>query len=186
MKTATKFLLAAAAGLFFALPASAQNSMSSMSSMPPGHDGMGHMGHMGHMGMGHDSGSPFMMLLKSANLTEAQKQQVHEIMKSEHAQMKSVHQQFEAIHEQLADRLLSPGKVTAADIAPLEQKAYRLQQQIDQGMVDTALSIRNILTSDQLNHLAQVHKQLQSLHTQIQSIMGSDQDGPQGPDDQSN
>jgi Spy/CpxP family protein refolding chaperone len=173
MKIATKFLLAAATGLFFAQPLYAQPA-----------DGHG-MGHVGHMGMGHDGGSPFMMLLKSANLTDAQKQQVHEIMKSEHQQMKSVHQQFEAIHEQLADKLLSPGKVTAAEIAPLEQKAYRYQQQIDQSMVDTALAIRNILTSDQLNHLAQVHKQLQSLHTQIQSIMGSDQE-QQGPEDQSN
>ena len=183
MKTTTKLLLASAAALFFALPASAQNSMSSMSSMsaPAGHGGMGHMG--GHMGMGHDGGSPFMMLLKSANLTDAQKQQVHEILKSERQQMKSVHQQFEAVHEQLADKLLSNGKVTAADLAPLEQKAYRYQQQLDQSMVDTALSIRNILTSDQLNHLAQVHKQLQSLNSQIKNIMGSDQEQPE---DQSN
>jgi protein CpxP len=157
MKIATKLLLASAVGLLFAQPLSAQP-----------------MGHMGHMGM-RDGGSPFMMLLKSANLTDAQKQQVHEILKSEHQQMKSVHQQFEAIHEQLADRLLSSGKVTPADLAPLEQKAYRYQQQIDQGMVDTAIAIRNVLTSDQINHLAQVHKQLQSLHSQIQSIMGSDQ-----------
>jgi Spy/CpxP family protein refolding chaperone len=163
MKITTKLLLASAVGLLFAQPLSAQ---------PAGAEGMGHMGHMG---MGHDGGSPFMMLLKSANLTDAQKQQVHEILKSEHQQMKSVHQQFEAIHEQLADKLLSSGKVTPADLAPLEQKAYRYQQQIDQSMVDTAIAIRNILTSDQLNHLAQVHKQLQSLHSQIQSIMGSDQ-----------
>ncbi len=168
MKTASKLLLASAVGLLFAGPLSAQT----MQSMPAGHEGMGHMGHMGM----HEGGSPFMMLLKSANLTEAQKQQVHEILKSEHAQMKAVHQQFQAIHEQLADRLLSPGKVTAAELAPLEQKAYRYQQQIDQGMIDTALAIRNVLTSDQLNHLAQVHKQLQSLHTQIQSIMGSEQE----------
>jgi len=168
MKTTTSLLLAAAVGALLAQPVNAQ---------PAGHEGMGHMGFM------HDGGSPFMMLLKSANLTDAQRQQVHEILKSERQQMKSVHQQFESIHEQLADKLLSPGKVSASDIAPLEQKAYRYQQQIDQSMVDTALAIRNILTSDQLNHLAQVHKQLQSLHSQIKSIMGSDQD-EQG--DQSN
>lgn len=165
MKTATKLLLCAASCVFFAQPLSAQPSMS----MPSGHGGMGHMGM-------HDGGSPFMMLLKSANLTDAQREQVREILKSEHAQMKAVHQQFESVHEQLAEKLLSPGKVTAAELAPLEQKAYRYQQQLDQGMVDTAIAIRNILTSDQLNHLAQVHKQLQSLHSQIQSIMGSDQE----------
>ena len=124
-----------------------------------------------------------MMLLKSANLTDSQRAQVREILKSEHAQMKTVHQEFMAIHEQLADKLLSPGKVTAAELAPLEQKAYRYQQQIDQGMIDTALAIRNILTSDQLNHLSQVNKQLESLHSQIQSVMGSDQEEPE---DQSN
>lgn len=169
MKTATKLLLAAAtAGLIVAQPLAAQ---------PPGH-GMGHMGMgMGHMGMMHDGGSPFMMLLKSANLTDAQRAQVHEILKAERAQMKSVHQQFAAIHEQLADKLLSPGKVTAAELAPLQQKANRYQQQIDQSMVDTAIAIRNVLTSDQLNHLAQVHNQLKSLHSQIQSLMGSDQEG---------
>ena len=166
MKTATKLLLSAVSCIFFAQPLSAQPSM------PSGHGGMGHFMHGG--------GSPFMMLLKSANLTDAQREQVREILKSEHAQMKSVHQQFESVHEQLAEKLLSPGKVTAAELAPLEQKAYRYQQEIDQGMMDTAIAIRNVLTSDQLSHLAQVHKQLQSLHSQIQSIMGSDQDETQG------
>jgi Spy/CpxP family protein refolding chaperone len=185
MQTPTKLLLASAVGLLFAQPLSAQTSMSSSSSMSSMPAGQG-MGHMGHMGFGHEGGSAFMMLLKSANLTDAQKQQVHEIMKSEHQQMKAVHQQFAAIHEQLADKLLSPGKVTAAELAPLEQKAYRYQQQIDQSMVDTAISIRSVLTSDQLNHLAQVHKQLQSLHSQIQGIMGTDQDNQGEPADQSN
>jgi Spy/CpxP family protein refolding chaperone len=169
MKIAAKLLIASAMGLLFAQPLCAQ---------PAGHGG-------GHMGRAmHDGGSPFMMLLRSANLTDAQKQQVHQILKSEHAQMKSVHQQFQAIHEQLADKLLAPGKVTAAQLAPLEQKAYHYQQQIDQGMVDTALAIRNVLTSDQLNHLAQVHKQLQSLHSQIQTLMGPEQEGQAEQGDQ--
>jgi Spy/CpxP family protein refolding chaperone len=166
MKIAAKFLLASALGLLAIQPLSAQPMPGSM---PGGHEGMGHMGMM------HDGGSPFMMLLKSANLTEAQRKQVHEILKADRAQMRSVEEQFHAIHEQLADKLLSPGTVTAAELAPLEQKAYHYQQQIDQHMVDTALAIRNILTTDQINHLAQVHKQLQALHSQIQSIMGTDQ-----------
>jgi Spy/CpxP family protein refolding chaperone len=170
MKTATKLLLAAAAGLLFAQPSIAQTAPEQ--SMPATHEGMGHMGHMGM----HDGGAPFMMLLKSANLTEAQRGQVHEILKAEHAQMKSVHEQFQAIHEQLADKLLTPGNVTAAQLAPLEQKAARYQQQIDQSMITTALAIRNVLTSDQINRLAQVHQQLKSLHSQIRSLMGSDQE----------
>jgi hypothetical protein len=43
-------------------------------------------------------------------------------------------------------------------------------------MITTALAIRNVLTSDQINRLAQVHQQLKSLHSQIRSLMGSDQE----------
>jgi len=137
----------------------------------------GHHGGMGgHMGAMHEGHSPFMMLLKSADLTPSQQSQVHEILRSQKEQMKSVYRQFHAVHEQIADKLLASGSVSASDLAPLEQKAFRCQQQIDQGMVDTALAIRNILTPGQVSHLASVHQQLQSLHSQIQSIMGSDQD----------
>jgi periplasmic protein CpxP/Spy len=168
MKTATKLLLAAAMGVLFAQPVGAQTTDQSAT-----HE---HMGHMGHMGFMHEGGSPFMMLLRSANLTSEQKSQVHEILRSEHQQMKSVYQQMHSVHEQLADKLLSSGSVSAAQLAPLEQKMSKYQQQIDQSMVDTALSIRNVLTSDQISRLAQVHSQLKSLHAQIQGLMGSDQE----------
>jgi protein CpxP len=167
MKIVTRVLLASAIGLFCAQPLCAQPQGAGMSEQ---HGGMGH-----HMGFAmHGDSSPFMMLLKSANLTEAQKAQAHEIFRSAHEQMKPVYQQFHALHEQIAAKLLSPGTVTAADLAPFTQKAYRLQEKIDQSMVDTALAVRNLLTADQLNHLAQVHQQLQSLHAQIKGLMGGD------------
>src|ERR1700731_1999346 len=97
MKTTTKLILAAAIGLICAQPASAQpQSMA----MPEGHGGMGHMGFM------HGDSSPFMMLLKSANLTPSQHAQVQQILQADHAQMKPVTQQFHALHEQIAARLL--------------------------------------------------------------------------------
>lgn len=168
MRTATRLLLASAVSLLFAQPLSAQ--------MPDQSSNHEHTGHMGHMGFMHEGGSPFLMLLRSANLTPSQKSQVHDILHSERQQMKSVYRQFHAIHEQIADKLLSTGPVTATQLAPLEQKAARYQQQIDQSMVDTALAIRNILTPDQISRLAQVHNQLKSLHSQIESLMGSDQE----------
>ena len=66
--------------------------------------------------------------------------------------------------------------MTAADLAPLEQKAIRYQQQIDRNMIETALAIRNVLTPEQVSRLAQVHQQLQSLHQQIRNLMGPDAD----------
>lgn len=160
------------AGILLAVSASGQTSMDGMSMH--GHGGaMGH--HMGAMGGGD---AHFMMLLRSANLTPAQHTQVRQILSGEREQMTSASEAFHAIHEQIAARLLRPGVVTAADLAPLEQKALRYQEQMDRNMIDTALAIRNVLTPEQIARLGQVHQQLQSLHQQIQSLMGSDADQP--------
>lgn len=156
------------AGLVIAASAFGQPSMDAMS-MP--HGGMGH--HMTGMAGGDDH---FMALLKSANLTPSQHAQVRQILKSERAQMKSVYENFHAAHEQIAEKLLTPGGLTAADLAPLEQKAVRYQQQIDRNMIETALALRNVLAPEQLSRLSQVHQQLQSLHQQIRSLMGPDAD----------
>jgi Spy/CpxP family protein refolding chaperone len=124
--------------------------------------------------MGGDS--HFMMLLRSANLTPQQHAQVRQILKNQKEQMKSVYAGSHAVHEQLAAKLLTPGNVTAADLAPLEQKAAKYQQQISRQMIETALAIRNVLTPEQIARLAQVHQQLQSLHEQIHNLIGSDSD----------
>lgn len=157
------------AGVLIAASAFGQPSMSAMA--PHGHGMM--MG--GHMGMG-GGDEHFMMLLKSANLTPAQHAQVKQILQSERAQMKSVYAGFHTVHEQIAEKLFAPGGLTASDLAPLEQKAARYQQQIDRNMIDTALAIRNVLTPEQLSRLSQVHQQLQNLHQQIHNLMGSDAD----------
>jgi periplasmic protein CpxP/Spy len=166
MNMTTKLGLAAAFSLFFAQAAGAQSADTQAAPSA----GMGHMGHMGGMHNG-----SFMMLLKSADLKAAQHSQLHEILQSERAQMKGVYQKFHALHEQIADKLLSTGSVNASDLAPLEQKMSHYQEQIDQSMVNTALAVRNILSSDQLNRLSKVHQQLQNLHSQIQDLMGADQ-----------
>ena len=166
MKMTTRLLFAGAMGLFMIQPLHAQPG----TAMPTEHEAMGHMGHMAM----HGDASHFMMLLKSANLTEAQNAQVQQILGSHHAQIRPIMKQFHALHEQIAARLLSPGPVTASDLAPLTQKISRLQQQIDQSMVDTTLAIRNLLTPEQLNRVAQVHQQLKNLHAQIHNLMGSE------------
>jgi len=172
MKPATHItLVSIVAGLLLAYPALGQAGMDA-TPMPHSHGAMG--AHMGMGGMGGDS--HFMMLLKSANLTSAQHAQVREILQNERAQMKPVYQGIHAVHEQLAAKLLHPGAVSAADLAPIEQKAVRYQEQIDRDMIETALAIRNVLTPEQIARLAQVHQKLQNLHAQIRSLMGPEGD----------
>lgn len=116
--------------------------------------------------------SPFMMLLKSANLTQAQQAQLRQVMQAQGAKNAAVMQQIRDVEEQISSRLLSPEPLKASDIAPLAQKAAQLKQQVDQSMIDTSLAIRNILTVEQLKHLAKVRQQLESLRAQIESLMG--------------
>ena len=138
--------------------------------------GMGHGGGM--MGM---HGSPFMMLLKSANLNASQQQQVQLILNSDRAKMEGIHKQLFALHEQISAKLFSAGAVTSADLKPLVQQASRLESELNQNMADTAIAIRNVLTADQIKHLAEVQQKLHSLHAQMQGLMGHP-----GPDDGDN
>jgi Spy/CpxP family protein refolding chaperone len=174
MNNAIKLALAASFGVMGVQTATAQMPAAPAMSMPESHGGMGHHG----MGMMHDA--PFMMLLKSANLTAAQHAQVKQILESEHSQTKPLMKQFHALHEQIAGRLLATGPLSAADLAPLTKQAFKLQQQLDQNMIDTALAIRNVLTPEQINRLGQVHQQLSNLHKQIQNLMGPEQNDANG------
>lgn len=166
----SKLVVAAAIGLMCAQPLISQTVAA---------QGMGMADSMGQQTMGgmHAGGSHFLMLLKSANLTAEQQAQVRQILQSDSGQMRTLHQQFQALHEQIAARLLGPGRIGASDLKPLVAQASRLQEQMDENMLDTALSIRNVLTPQQLGRLAQVHQQLQNLHQQIQNLVGPQSDG---------
>jgi periplasmic protein CpxP/Spy len=140
-------------------------------------------------GMGHGPGfggppqmmggpPPFMMLLKTANLTEAQRTQVRQILKSDRSTIKGEFGQLHSIHEQIADKLLSKGAVSASDLEPLVQQAAKIQQQIDMQRLQTALKIRALLTPDQLSKVAQTHQRLKGLFDQMRTIVGP----PEGDD----
>lgn len=131
--------------------------------------------HMGGHGMG---GSPFMMLLRSADLSPAQQQQIQLILNSNKAQMESLHAQLQSVHEQFAAKLLAQGSVTAADLKPLVDQAARAEADLTANMATTAVAVRNVLTPDQIKKLADVHRKLRSLHTQVQSLLGSEGDIP--------
>lgn len=163
-----KFLAAATIGLFVALPLTAQTGSA---------QGMGGHDHGAMSGM-HAGHSPFLMLLKSANLTPAQQSQVHLILNSNRMQMMSLHHQLEKLHQQIADKLLSSGAVTSADLKPLVDKASSMEAKLNQNMADTAVSIRNVLTAAQVAKLAEVHNKLRSLHEQVQNLMGSKNGAP--------
>ncbi len=115
---------------------------------------------------------PFMMLLRSANLNADQQKQVRQILESDRATARGNFEKLHSIHEQIADKLLSPGSVSAADLEPLQKQAEKIQQQMDEQRLQTALKIRALLSADQLKKVAQTHQKMKSLFEQMRSIMG--------------
>ena len=147
---------------------------------------MGH--HGGMMGPGEMMG-PLPIFLRAADLTPAQQAQVKQIL---HANRANLHSQFEQMHtarEQIAEKLFSTGPVAASDLTAQTQQIAQAQQQMLQNELNAALQVRAILTPAQLQKVAQVHQQFESLHQQMRALLGpppsggsdSPQDGP-GPD----
>jgi Spy/CpxP family protein refolding chaperone len=75
------------------------------------------------------------------------------------------------VHEQIMARLLSPGSVSEADLAPLVQQEQALRAQMDEQRLARALAVRQVLTPQQLAEAAAKHQQIESLHQQEHQLM---------------
>lgn len=135
----------------------------------------------GTMGDMHGEGMHFLMLLHSANLSPGQKAQIRQIIEANAGATHALRRQIEAIHQQLAGKLLAPGQVNAAALKSLIQQQSSLQEQLEDSMVGTALSIRSVLTPQQLAKVAQVQQQLQQIHSQLQTLLGPEAGAMEAP-----
>jgi|SRR5580658_269590 Spy/CpxP family protein refolding chaperone len=124
---------------------------------------------------------PVMMALRAAALTPTQQKQIHDIMAASRTTSDPLMQQMHSIRDQIADKLLSSGSVSAADLAPLLAQQTAIQQQLDSQMISTAIQIRGVLTPDQLSRVASVNEKLKAIHTQIDSILGPPPNAPPLP-----
>ncbi|HUY29079.1 MAG TPA: periplasmic heavy metal sensor [Candidatus Binataceae bacterium] len=123
------------------------------------------------------------LVLHSANLTSAQRQQIHTIMHSQFATFKPLFQQLRAGREAVATKYLSAGSVTAAELTPLVTANEQIQSQIDQAFLQTAIQIRGVLSAAQLAQAGSTYTQMQALHQQMHALMSAGQDGPPPADD---
>lgn len=116
--------------------------------------------------------------LTGVQLTNAQKEQVHELMHTSFAQVKPLMQQLHSLHQQIGDQMASAGSVDQAQVTSLLQQLEQVREQLDQQRLETALQVRALLTPEQLAQAAQAHQQLQSLHAQIKSVLGQGKGAP--------
>ncbi len=116
---------------------------------------------------------PSMMLplvLRHADLTPEQTDQVHKIMQANHGTLRTLFKQLQAANEDLANKLFAAGSVQAPDLAPQVQHITQLRQQLmDQG-IKTALAIRAVLKPEQLAKVAQLKARLDKAQAEMRSI----------------
>jgi Spy/CpxP family protein refolding chaperone len=139
---------------------------------------MGRGGMMGGM-------SPLPVLLRAADLTPAQQDQVKKILQDNRAKMRGQFAQMHTARQQMAAKLFSTGPLTANDLSVQTQQIAQAQQQMLQNRLNVALQVRAILTPAQLQKVAQFHEKFENLHQQMRALLGPGGpplDGPPPPD----
>ena len=112
----------------------------------------------------------FLAVMRGADRSAGQRQQVHAIMRTTFQQNAATRQQLRAVSEQIDAALLSSGAVSAGSLAPLLAQQERLRTTLDQARLSAALSIRQLLTTDQLASASAVHQQLAALREQERQV----------------
>ncbi len=139
----------------------------------------GHMGHRGFHGMhgGMDAlGMPLPLLLRTANLTDAQKQQIHTIFQNRRAARKTEYQQLKAAKEAIAAKFTSTGTVAASDLSVPVTTMTQLHDQMMNEQIQDAIAIRNVLTPAQLTQISATKAKLDSIHAEMKALWA--QSGP--------
>ena len=109
-------------------------------------------------------------ILRAAQLTPAQRVQLHQLMQSARTQNAPARAQMLALRQQIQAMMFSTGDVTAAQVAPLEGQLETVRQQLDASRIQTGLAVRALLTPAQLSRAASVQAQLANLHQQEHAI----------------
>jgi Spy/CpxP family protein refolding chaperone len=124
----------------------------------------------GAVGPGGPAGMPIRLLVRQ--MTPEQRRQVRGILAGSRAEMGGIAEQLRAAHDALADKMLGPGNVTDADVAPLVQRVATLHQQLVEKGARVMLQVRAVATPEQLAKAAQTKGKLRSLEQQMRDVLG--------------
>lgn len=112
-----------------------------------------------------------MPMLIGVDLTKQQKKQLHDIFKDHRGEMRAQWQQEREIDRQISALLLSDGAVDKAKLAALFKQKDMLHEHDDQGMIDDAVKVHDILTPEQRAKARATQEKLESLHEQIEELV---------------
>lgn len=118
-------------------------------------------------------GEGFGRFFSALQLTDAQQQQIHQIMQAARTQNAPEVTELRNLREQLRSTLFSSGDVTAASLAGIQQQIETVRQQLDASRLQTALQVRGVLTAAQLSKAASLQSQLASLRQQEHTLLAA-------------
>jgi hypothetical protein len=103
---------------------------------------------------------------RGLTLTDDQYVQMNNIRAANMAALDAIQQRRHAVRRLLDEQMGGSGAVTVAALAPLQQQATALKDQLDMLRLNMTIEIRAILTPDQLGRAAELHQHLATLHAQ--------------------
>ena len=133
----------------------------------------GPMGHRGFRSMhgGMDAlGVPLPLLLKTANLTDAQKQQIRTIIENRRAARKAEFQQLKSARQAIAAKFTSTGAVAASDLSGPVATITQLRDKMTNERIQDAIAMRNVLTPAQLAQISATKAKLDQIHAEMKAL----------------
>lgn len=127
-------------------------------------------------GGGPDGGDAFGMviplMLRGADLSAAQRQEVKALMRTNRGRLDTLLDQLRKANEALADRLIGSAAVDAAALQPDVERVIQARQALMRHGLETALALRAILTPEQLATVRDKRARLHDLRKQMRELMG--------------
>ncbi len=124
-------------------------------------------------GRAQDGGAHLLpLIMRTAGLSDAQREQVRQIVTAHRPQLQQISGQLRTAHEALQAKLSGTDAVSEADLAPLVQQIGQLREQLTQERLRLTLEIRGVLTPEQLARVAQARARLGELRREMRGLVG--------------
>ena len=133
--------------------------------------------------VGDDPGLMLPALLQGVGLSDDQKKQIEEILKTNRTALFTLFGQLRTANQALADKLISTGPLTKADLQPLMDQVMKVRGDIMSHGLDVALQVRGLLSQDQLTKAVEVKAKMRDLRNQMRQLLGEPEAPPLGGGD---
>jgi hypothetical protein len=111
-------------------------------------------------------------MLHALDLSTDQQQKVQEIMSAHRPTLKQLAANERAARDAIATQMHGSGAVTQSDLDPLLQKEAQAHSALVHERLATALEVRGVLNSGQLEKAASIHANMKQLHAQMRALLG--------------